>query len=67
MTSPDQSQPDESQPDPTTVPATEPPEERENGVDVEDDTQSDPAMNDSKSSEWAGEGGATEEGPATDA
>jgi hypothetical protein len=63
MTSADES----PSPDPTTVEATEPPEEREDGVDVEDDTQSDPAMNDSKSSEWAGEGGATDEGPATDA
>jgi hypothetical protein len=62
MTSSDSS----SSPDPTTVPATEPPEEQD-GVEVDDDTQSDPAMNDSESSEWSGEGGATEEGPATDA
>ena len=58
-------QPDQT-PDPVTIDATEPPEEQD-GVEVEDDTQSDPAMNDSESSEWAGEGGATDEGPATDA
>mgnify|MGYP007009432729 FL=1 len=56
----------EQTPDPSTVPATEPPEEQK-GVEVDDDVASDPAMDDSDSSEWAGEGGATDEGPATDA
>ncbi len=35
-------------------------------ADVEPDTQSDPAHDDSSSTEWASEGGAPTEGPATD-
>ena len=35
--------------------------------DVDPDTQSDPSLDDGDSSEWAGEGGAVTEGPATDA
>jgi hypothetical protein len=33
---------------------------------VEPDTESDPALDDSTAAEWAGEGGAASEGPATD-
>jgi hypothetical protein len=33
---------------------------------VAPDTQSDPSLDDGDSTEWAGEGGATSEGPATD-
>ena len=36
------------------------------GADVEPDTTSDPAHDDSTSTEWASEGGAPDEGPATD-
>ncbi|MBU1801438.1 hypothetical protein [Nocardioides sp.] len=49
-------------PDPATAEAGEP----EDGPDVEPDTQSDPALNDSTAAEWADEGGAVDEGPATD-
>ncbi len=35
-------------------------------ADVDPDTQSDPALDDGDAAEWAGEGGATTEGPATD-
>ena len=35
-------------------------------ADVEPDTESDPALDDSTTTEWAGEGGAADEGPATD-
>ncbi len=34
--------------------------------DVDPDVESDPALDDSESTEWSSEGGATEEGPATD-
>lgn len=36
------------------------------GADVAPDTESDPALDDSTSTEWAAEGGAPAEGPATD-
>ncbi|MCL8026965.1 hypothetical protein [Nocardioides bruguierae] len=34
--------------------------------EVEPDTTSDPSLDDENGSDWADEGGATEEGPATD-
>jgi hypothetical protein len=34
--------------------------------EVEADTESDPALDDSTATEWAAEGGAVDEGPATD-
>ena len=41
------------------------PEEREASVE-HDDTTSDPSQNDTEGNEWANEGGAVQEGPATD-
>lgn len=38
----------------------------ENTPDIEPDVQSDPSLDDSEGTEWADEGGATTEGPATD-
>lgn len=35
------------------------------GSGADPDVQSDPALDDSATAEWASEGGATEEGPAT--
>lgn len=55
----------EQSPDPTTDAPTDATDERE-GVEVDADVTSDPALDDSGSSEWAGEGGATDEGPATE-
>lgn len=37
-----------------------------NGQDAEPDVESDPALDDETGSEWADEGGAVDEGPATD-
>ncbi|KRA38908.1 MULTISPECIES: hypothetical protein [unclassified Nocardioides] len=67
-------------PDPTATPPAEEPPKREVPFDKEDltygpddvvensdadpDVQSDPAKDDGSSSDWADEGGATDEGPA---
>ncbi|WP_167736587.1 hypothetical protein [Nocardioides sp. 1609] len=47
-----------SDPDPTTA-------DVDTDAPADPDTQSDPALDDSTTSEWAGEGGAVDEGPAT--
>lgn len=41
------------------------PEERETSAE-RDDTTSDPSQDDTEGNEWANEGGAVQEGPATD-
>ncbi len=41
------------------------PAPRPDDVEVAPDTQSDPALDDSTTTEWASEGGAVDEGPAT--
>lgn len=57
----------ESTPAPETADVdTSPEAEPGTAPDVEPDSESDPALDDSTASEWASEGGAVNEGPATD-
>lgn len=40
-------------------------DEDKKGIDVEEDVESDPALDDESGGEWADEGGAVPDGPAT--
>lgn len=45
---------------------TEKPRDDDHATETEDDSQSDPALDDTAGNDWEGEGGATPAGPATD-